>query len=339
MEDSQLYRPVLKKAWQIVKNFKNLWFFGLFAALLGGGGEYEILWRAVSNPLNEASIIKIIWQNLQFGWQSGSLWGGGVWQNLLTVIVSNPFDVIVPLLILLITIGIVIFAVWLAIVSQIGLIKNVSLVTNNKKPTVNDGIDFAVKNFWPVFWANAALKVVIALLLLLLGRTMIFLGFKSLNAIIIYLCLFVIFAILIFIASFLVKYQIYYLILKKQKLGEALVSAWQLFKKNWLISLEMAFVIFIIYLVAIILTGFIAAVLATAPLILPLLLPLPFWLAAAIAVVALFLLIAVALLINAILNAYQWTAWTLLFIKLDGSDVLSKIMRSAQALPNYFIRK
>jgi hypothetical protein len=36
------YRPILKKAWHIAWRFKYLWFFGLFAALLGTGGMYNV---------------------------------------------------------------------------------------------------------------------------------------------------------------------------------------------------------------------------------------------------------------------------------------------------------
>jgi hypothetical protein len=38
-----LYRSILKRAWEISWKFKYLWFFGLFAALLGNGGEFEII--------------------------------------------------------------------------------------------------------------------------------------------------------------------------------------------------------------------------------------------------------------------------------------------------------
>ena len=48
-------------------------------------------------------------------------------------------------------------------------------------------------------------------------------------------------------------------ILKKEKIITALKSAWKLFIGNWLISLEMAFILFIVYLSAAYLTAFIFA--------------------------------------------------------------------------------
>ncbi|MEK7653104.1 MAG: hypothetical protein AAB358_01300 [Patescibacteria group bacterium] len=339
MEDTQLYRPILKKGWQIVKKFKNLWFFGLFAALLGAGGEYEIFSRAVSNPYNEAGVIRTIWQTFKLGWQNGSILGGNIFLNIWQVIAKNPLDLIFPLLILALAIIIALFVVWLAIVSQIGLIKNVGLITKGKSPTINEGIDGAVRVFWPVFLANAALRVILALLFFILGRAVVMLGAPTWVNLIVYLILFVIFVILTFVFSFLVKYQIFYLILKNQKFTSALKSGWRLFVKNWLISIEMALVMFVIYLIAVIVTTFLAGLFVASPIILPLYVALPFWLAALIALGSIFLVIVVAILINAILNAYQWTAWTLLFMRLDGGEVLSKIVRAAQWLPTPFNRK
>ncbi len=40
MEEIALYRPIFKKTWQIIKKHKPLWFFGIFAAILGTGGEF-----------------------------------------------------------------------------------------------------------------------------------------------------------------------------------------------------------------------------------------------------------------------------------------------------------
>ena len=40
-----LYRDIIKEAWQITWRRRFLWFFGLFAVLLGNGGEYEILFQ------------------------------------------------------------------------------------------------------------------------------------------------------------------------------------------------------------------------------------------------------------------------------------------------------
>ena len=45
------YRTILKQAWSLTWRHKYLWWFGIFAALLGNGGEFEILFNNVgANP-------------------------------------------------------------------------------------------------------------------------------------------------------------------------------------------------------------------------------------------------------------------------------------------------
>ena len=46
------YRNILKQAWKITWRNKYLWWLGIFAALLGNGGEFEILF-------NNAGIVKM----------------------------------------------------------------------------------------------------------------------------------------------------------------------------------------------------------------------------------------------------------------------------------------
>ena len=76
MEEKQLYRPILKKAWQITRKFKSLWFLGLFAAIFSGGGEFEILSRIIFNPVNDQGAIKEFMASFKSG-INDSLQAGG----------------------------------------------------------------------------------------------------------------------------------------------------------------------------------------------------------------------------------------------------------------------
>ena len=58
-----LYRKVLKQALFITWRAKFLWIFGFFAALLGNGGAYEILFRSFSQA-REKGILAIILDTL-----------------------------------------------------------------------------------------------------------------------------------------------------------------------------------------------------------------------------------------------------------------------------------
>src|SRR3990167_11185977 len=41
------YRNILKQSWRLTWRNKYLWIFGIFAALLGNGGELEILFNTL----------------------------------------------------------------------------------------------------------------------------------------------------------------------------------------------------------------------------------------------------------------------------------------------------
>src|SRR3989338_5841641 len=57
------YRAILKKSLYFIANNKKLWFLGFFIALLGNGGEYEIILNSIRNlslpELNQNTIISL----------------------------------------------------------------------------------------------------------------------------------------------------------------------------------------------------------------------------------------------------------------------------------------
>ena len=124
MVDMSLYRPILKKAWSISKRYKSLWFFGLFATIISSGGEYEIISRSIYDPTNQGGFITIIIESFKTAVDSAMSVGGNVWANMFQSIIKFPVASIVALLILLIIVAIGLFFAWIAITSQIGLIKN-----------------------------------------------------------------------------------------------------------------------------------------------------------------------------------------------------------------------
>lgn len=342
MEDTALYRPILKKAYLITKKFKNLWFFGLFAAILGTGGEYEIFIRAMSRPNNVDGVILGTLTSFKEGWTSGAALGGNFWSNFWSLLITDPLSVIGIILLLIVSITIALFFIWLTLISQIGLIRNGDLAGKNKRAGINEGIDFAVKNFWPVLLINVVLKIILFIIFLLLGEMVILLSARGAAGVAIYYLLFLIFVFIVFIISFLLRYQIFYLLLKKQKLMAALKSSWKLFVKNWLISLEMALVMFMLYIIATILTLLAGLVIFNLFFIIIFNFALPFWLFNLLLFIVFLSVIIIIPLITALLSTFQWSAWTLLFNRLTAGKGISKVIRISQQLPqlpNYLMRK
>lgn len=339
---SYLYRPVLKQAWKTVSKFKSLWFFGLFALLVSAGGEYEIIVRGIYNPQSDG-IINSFLMSFQQGWQEGlALTQGNLWGNLWNLLVTDYGQLALTLFALLLIIVLTLVVIFLVVVCEIALIKGASLAGKNKKMSIREGINFSHHNFWPVFGVVAILKAVIFAIFSLLSLELWLLSGLGSWGNLLYILSFILFVAIVLIVSFVLKYQRFYLILRKEKFGQSLRSAWQLFIKNWLISIEMALIMLGVYLVATFLWFFIVLILAGIPIII-----IPFYLAVLpalfkvlISVLAAVLALASVFLITAIMTAFQWSGWVALFERLDTGEKASKLERftqQAKEIPKMFL--
>lgn len=318
-----LYRDVLGQAWKNTWQNKYFWFFGLFAALLGGWGDLEIVFRSLNSSGPGMPGIKMMLDMLI---------KGELFSNVSRTAASGELSFSLgSIFIMLIILIISLFLFWLTIVSQSALVYNTMRAATKKKHNMGSGLEIGVKKFWPVLSLNLLLKFVIYGLFSLFGLYIVNAmgsGGFCLNNLYPVIA-FVIFVPLAIIISFIAKYAICYTVIKGEKLYDSLKLSWRLFLRNWLTSLEMAFILF-----------FIAFVFALGLLFVFLILSIPLlfvvivfsklsfminlWLIAAAALI-LFLLIIV--LSGAILSSFQISAWTVLFLELISRGGDSKIMR------------
>lgn len=337
MEDKTLYWPILKMAWQIAKKIKNLWFFGLFAAIVGGG-EFEILVQAFLNPHGQKGIIQSMINSFQNGWQNGLASGSNSWQNIWAAIINQPGITIFLILLIGVSLAVTLFILWLAVASQIGLVRNIHLGNKNKKTTINEGIDFANANFWPIAAINLLMKIVLFILFLILGKEIIMLAPYGLGGKVAYYLSFAVLIVIVITISFILRYQICYFLLKKEKFTPALKAAWRLFLKNWLISLEMAFILFAVYCFLTLAIFYLANILLAIPFVLIFYSQLKFGAIVTIGIVTIILTLTIILLFTAVWTVFQWAAWILLFNRLVLGEGLSKIIRVSKQigqLPGY----
>ncbi len=331
-----LYRPVLKRAWEIVKKFKSLWLFGLFAALVSAGGEYEMISRAFYGA-NQDTIFNNIINGLQTGWTEGAkLATGDFWQNLSQLIVKAPDSVLMAIFILLFILLLILFFIWLAVSSQVALVRGVAQANKNRKVSLAEGFTFANQNFFSVLGVVIILKIVLFALFLILGWELWLTSSLGLWGSAIYVISFIFFIFFVLVVSFVLKYQVFYLLLRKEGFVASFKSAWELFVANWLVSLEMSLIMLGIYLVASALSLLIITLCAGIPIII-----IPFYLLTvniAIKVILSILAAIIALVgvffITATVSVFQWAGWVALFERLDSGDEASKIERIGQGLKN-----
>jgi len=316
------YRNILKQAWTLTWRHKYLWWFGIFAALLGNGGELEILFNNIS--ANPSQAIFPAWQRIAgtgvFSWQTLA--------NIGNLFKNDTLNIILVLISCLIVLAIFLFLVWLVIVAQAAAVNNSAAIIMQKKPSFKDGLDSGMLNFWPVLFLNILVKIAIYILLVAVSLPAIFYQ-GNFKANLFYVIALVIILPIAIILSFIMKYAVAYAVVNKSQVISAIKQSWRLFWNNWLISFEMAVMLFLINL----LVG-LAIVLTILTLAVPWLFlgmifyyafaTVGFWL---IAILALASFLFIIILIGAALAIFQIASWTGLFLELDKNGGASKLVR------------
>jgi hypothetical protein len=320
------YRNILKQAWSLTWRHKYLWWFGIFAALLGNGGELEVILNNLGG--NPGQSLFPFWQNIA----STGVFSFKTFANIGNLLKHDTLNMIIFLIIALMALALFLFSIWLVIVSQAAIVASSAAIKKQKKITLRQGFDAGILNFWPVFILNVLLKAAVYILLAAISIPVIF--STDISALVFYVLAMIIAVPVAIILSFVIKYAIAYAVIGGDKVVEALKKSWRLFKANWLISFEMAVILFFINL----LVG-LAAVLAVLALAVPFLFlglifyyslsALGSWLVAGLAFIC-FLLIIV--LVGAILSVFQISAWTSLFLELEKSRGVSKLVRLVNSL-------
>lgn len=321
------FRDILKRSYYIVIKNKFLWFFGFFAALFGVGGEFESLFNNYSNIGQKTDSILSV-QNL---YQTGVLWQA--YENISNFFTSYP----VQSFLFLLMVGVVFLVViWMAIISQIALFDSANKISKNKKIGYSEAYHVGNKHFGSVLLVNILLRLSFFALFAVIAAPILswfLVGGSALGGMVFVFLLFLIFIPISIIISFIVKYAIAYIVIKEEKVANSIKLGWELFKKNWIISIEMALFIFLI-----------GTVVAIGMLIIIGLVSIPFILLGGfslffgastgtftglsiigiLAIISWFIIVGV---IGGAFIAYQYTAWTLLFNEIIGNKAESKIKR------------
>ena len=317
------YRSLLKQAFSLAWKNKYLWFFGLFASLTvaGGSWEYQIITQNFGQNLVDSSYYNL----------SGLLALGDLLKNFFSGFVNLfrfDFLTIINVLTLLLAAAIIlVLFIWLAVTSQAALVDSTKkILTAGKKKiiiTIRSGLTAGQRHFWSVLGLNILTKVLISLALFIISLPLLFMVVSNASILsAIYIILFVIFIPIGTGLSLMIKYAISYKVLDNQSFIGSLEKSGKLFKENWLVSLEMAVILFLINLLigGLLLVGM-------AVFLLPLfLLGLGFnlaWLTILIALVAIVLVI----LTGSFLTTFQIAAWTGLFLNLKERGGLAKLER------------
>jgi hypothetical protein len=322
----RVYRPIFKKAWEITKQNRFLWIFGLFAALAGNGGIYEILIKGFGRIVSEGEATLAI---SRWTWLTQLL----SFPRLEDIYVRSPIFVSLLWVLFFVILAALAFLIWIIVTSRGALISSIKKIASRKKTSLHEGWVDGKKYFWPVLGLNVLSKALIfGLLILITIPAMLFLtgqgGNIGLN-LLLYILAFVIFTSLALFVSFMTVYATCFVVMENKSFIESIRLSWEMFIKNWMISVEMALLLF-----AITVGAGIGMVLFTLLYMIPvalilfafsyLELTIGFWLISFLATLGWFIALFFA---GAIISTFQFSSWSLLFIEINKKKIWSKLLR------------
>lgn len=316
-----IYRQTISEAWRMARQHKFLWFFGFFAILLNSGvaSGVETFFNNVSLLANSGDNI----QNVQTLYKSNTL--GFVATNVAEFFKGLSFENALTILLIL---AIYVFVVWISVLSQGALITSTDTFRQGKSLTPEQAFANGTRTFWPLLWLNIGKYLLTIGAVVVLGTPLLSLYLVQGQDVWLNVLLFLNFIILVPLAmliAFLLQFASAYVTIRRQPLWVAVKSAWRLFSKHWLATLEMGFILFLIYFLA---TAVLSIIFA--PQIINLYVNSASGALPGIESymnVSFVALAIIAIFLTAIFSTFQYIASTLFFLKLEEGTVTAKFVR------------
>ncbi|MBI2426941.1 MAG: hypothetical protein HYV34_03755 [Candidatus Kerfeldbacteria bacterium] len=321
-----IFRSTLRESLAIAWKHKFLWFFGLFAALMGAGGELDILFSYNDTITgNESAFLA-----MKYLFEDGSF----SWANVADMFQKNSAAAVGIMLLLLV---LFVFLLWLISVSQGALLYSASQITKKQSVSFDRAARTGHDHVKSLLGLNILYKGVIFGLLIALAIPLLLAvnaGENSVANTLITLTAFFVLVPFNIVAGFVTRYAAAYVVINGTTVKEGLRSGWRLFLANWLVSIEMSVILMVVNVVA----G-LGVMVGAGILILPYLV---LWfifslvnlgiIVNIILVLALITVLAFALAGAGFISSFQWNAWTLLFLRMIKGKAESKLHRIADSL-------
>lgn len=317
-----LYRQIIKQAWQNTIKNSWLWVAGVLAALLTNIGQYSNLLGSLDGTNSWVRIN----QNLVEFWSK------------ITMVIKGAIGSPLLLLICLLIIILVLVVLFLAINSQIFVVKQVKLgLKSGEQPLSRPkvGLWKQLISNWSIFWPATGAMIVVKVLLLvcLLIISLLMAVIYAIHQPIIRSFLYLLFFLLALVSIWLVAVWTRYWILilltsKKNNLLLSARQAWKMLKQNIFVSLEMSIISALINFLAYLLWVFIISLLAI-PFVLLTLLLIKYLAVSQLLLITIanILVIASLLVLVGFMVVLETSLWLSFMNNLNNQKISSKLRR------------
>jgi hypothetical protein len=233
------YRQIFKQAFKIAWHYPSLWFFGFFVALMGAAAGSGLFFG--NYGFGQGDNFFDFFQKIIIKFISTLANIPGVMKALMT----NPVYMVIIALLFLIVIAVSILLIWLMIVSQSALIAGVINLSKDKKVRWQANFNLGLSKFWPILGINLGARIVTAFLFLVVS-ILTLVNYPGAN--LVFTVLFYAFLFASLVISFILKFATCGIVLKNWKFKDSIKPASHFFWANWLLSLELSLILFVIYI-------------------------------------------------------------------------------------------
>lgn len=322
VKEGSLYRGILARAWMLAWNNKLLWILGGLSIFWGNLGAYNVFERSFgfpalsSYPTKSEQIVSAVQQ------ASGPSIAVGVFITLLILGLLAAFVVIVT-------------------IARGGLIDAMARRDGAKEASIGSSIVRGRKAFWPLLGIALLSRLDIPLSIFVLVPFARRAALSGQEHFYVFLLVFIVVTLLSLTLSFLGIYASAFVMLKQDGFVSALRKSLALFGRFWLISIEMALILYAVTLVVgigLIVVGFVLGI----PLMLMYFIFLFMHIPGAMLIVgipAMILYIALLLLAGSIFATFYMTSWVILFKRLSEEGAVAKVVRLTARFGHIFHRK
>lgn len=302
-----VHRQILKEAWNITWRFKRLWVLGAFASFW----TTNTLFGKFLNPPIALSPAR---------WHAA-------WWTTPAIDGSISIAAVLGLLVGMALMGAIL---WMTTSSRGGLIAAVNAAEQGKTTALREAWSIGTRRFWSVLCISIVGKLLWGLLFLgMFAVAAAVSSWETASQAVAYSAAFIAIAFAALSLAFIVNYSLSFAVLHRLNVWQSSIAGVRLFFKHWLLSLELAVILYGLgIVVGIVFAAFLIV------LVMPLALlwavtaalgQMAWFFAVALPVAVIVLLAAIAL--GAAFSTFQFAAWIVLFKRIVAGNAISKLVR------------
>lgn len=235
------YRDALWTAWQITKEHKFLFIFGLFATFVGQLGILDLIMKlglvgSDAGPLPLWALLPSLGLGASYTIVGFTL---QTWMLLAWLAV--------------LVIGIIVVFTFVAVTCHGALIHAIGQFINHprKEVAVDDAWHAGVQHFWRLFAIVLTKAAVMFLLALATGAAIVnAVAYATTWDAVLFLILFVLAVIVGMVISFVAVYAAGYVVIEEYGFVQSIRSGWELFREHWLVSVEVGLTVLLLNVLA-----------------------------------------------------------------------------------------